>query len=175
MSEKNKRIIATVVLVILLAITLILSYSKAIHTALQEITTNFNQNSKVKEYIETNNITLTATVNNYSIYISYITDTSTTYEFTYDNLCLNITIDANETNKEKFNVVYRFLIEAVQTRINNTIEYTELIDNFLNEDNINYDGLFKEKTENRIKYQINITKKLNSRMEDKNANTTHRK
>lgn len=180
MLEKNKITIATVILFILICITLILTYlrfyvkadvplqevpinessSNAIHEALQTITTNFNQNSDVKEYIATNNINLTAVVNNYSIYISYIDGTTTTYEFNYENLCLNITINNDQENIEKFNLVYKFLINAIQTRINNTAQYDEIVSDFLTNDNTNYDGLIKEKIDNKIKYQVNITKKL---------------
>ena len=177
--EKNKMLIAWIILIALIIITIILTYikyfstdntnieerpinessSNAIHIALKDIITNFNENSKVKEYGLENNLTLKAVVNNYSIFISYINDTTTTYEFKYEDLFLNITINNIEEDKNKFNIVYKFLIEAVQKRINNTNDISELIDNFLTND-INYDGLIKEENSNTIKYQINITKKL---------------
>lgn len=176
--KKNKKVIAWIMLFILIGIALALTYlkffsvdninieerpvnnssSNAIHNALKDITTNFNQNSKVKEYAN-DNIILKASVNNYSIYISYITDTTTTYEFTYDNLCLNIVVNNTEEDKTKFNVVYQLLIEAVQKRINNTDNLDAIINNFLTTDTT-YDGLSKEEVENGIAYQMNITKKL---------------
>lgn len=187
--EKNKTLLAWIILTALIITTLTLTYikyfsypnnnieerpinessSNAIHTALNEITSNFNENNKVKEYELENNLTIKAVVNNYSIFISYIDNTTTTYEFKYEDLKLNIII--NNQDEEKFNIVYKFLIEAVQKRINNNNDIGELIDNFLTTD-INYEGLLKEEKNNTIKYQINITKKL----EDGGANygnTTH--
>ena len=68
-------------------------------------------------------------VKGYSIFKSYIGNTTVTYEFVYDDLCLNILVDNNE-DIELFNVVCKFLIEAVQDRIgNNNIE--DRIDVFL--------------------------------------------
>ena len=86
---------------------------------------------------------------------------TTTYEFSYDNLCLNITVNEEKSNEEEFKMILRFLIEAVQKRLNNTSDIDIYVDNFLDND-INYDGLIKVKTENGIKYQINITKKIKS-------------
>ena len=102
---------------------------------------------------------LKASVNNYSIYISYITETTITYEFTYDSLNLNIYTSKEEETQEKFKIIYQFLIEAVQERLNNT----ENLDNIANEvisENITYDGLKKIETTNGIQYQIDITKRL---------------
>lgn len=177
--KKGKNIVAWVLLVALVCITLILTYlrffsvsdtefkeipvndssSNAIHTALKDITSNFNQNVKLKEYNEQNNVILKASLNNYSIYISYITDVTMTYEFTYDDLCLNIIINNNIEEKEKFTVIYKFLIEAVQKRINNNDDFDKIVDAFLNDD-INCDGLVKIESENVTEYQMNITKKL---------------
>ena len=136
MKRKNGSIIVSwIILWILISVILIITYlkyfyvdnnshikeqpvnessSNAIHTALKDITINFNESSNVKEYCEKNNVTLKASLNNYSIYISYINDTSTTYEFSYNNLALNITVDKNTYDKIKFNTVYQFLIESVQ-------------------------------------------------------------
>jgi len=174
----NKIIIAWIILFISTSLALVLTYlklfpennnieekpvnessSNAIHNALKDITTNFNQNSNLLEYSENNNIVLKASLNNYSIFISYVTDISTTYEFTYNDLCLNITINNTEEEKNKFNIVYKFLIEAVQKRLNNIKNIDNIINEFLNT-NINYDGLTKLELENKITYQINITKKI---------------
>ena len=173
---KVKRLMAWILLLTLISIAITLTFfrffseteadiqeipvndssSKAIHNALEEITSNFNQNTKVKEYCQQNNVVLKAAVNNYYIYISYITDTTTTYEFTYNNLHLNITVNDDD---KIFNVVYPFLIEAIQKRINNTENFEEIINNFLTKD-ITYEGLSKEKFGEKIEYKINITKKL---------------
>lgn len=178
-NQKSKIICAWIMLVISVILALALTYfkfflvvndkieekpinessSKAIHIALNDIITNFNQNPKIKKYADENNITLIASVNNYSIFISYITNTTTTYEFSYDDLCLNIIINDVEEDIQKFNIVYGILIEAVQKRINNTNDIENIINKFLNED-VNYEGLTKFEIENRIKYQIDITKKI---------------
>lgn len=177
--KKNKELIALITLIILIVLTLILTYirffsipntnieekpvnnssSNAINKALTDITTNFNNNPNVNEYKKNNNVILKASVNNYSIYISYITETTITYEFTYDNLNLNIYTSKEEETQEKFKIIYQFLIEAVQERLNNT----ENLDNIANEvisENITYDGLKKIETTNGIQYQIDITKRL---------------
>ena len=177
--QKKKRVIAYIALFVLIALSLWLTYlklfgeentyilevpvnessSNAIHTALENIINNFNQNPKVSDYENTNGVTLSAIVNNYSIFISYITDTTVTYEFTYDDLCLNITINDEIAQKEEFKVIYGFLIEAVQIRINNTDNIDTIINNFLTNDT-NYDGLTKKVIDDHIKYQMNITKKI---------------
>lgn len=145
------------------------SSSVAIHKSLDDITINFNDS--VKEYEQDNNITLSAVVNNYSIFISYIDGTTTTYEFTYDNLVLNTIIDNSEENLKKFNVVYKFLVESIQKRLNNQNNIDELVEKFLTTDT-NYDGLIKTKSNDIIKYQVDITKKLENGGFT-NANTTH--
>ena len=177
--QKTKKMIAWIILIILISFASTLTYlkffsndnenieerpinnssSNAIHAALKDIVTNFNQNSKIEEYQE-NNITLKASVNNYSIYISYITNTTTTYEFTYDDLYLNITVNnTNEDDKAKFNTIYQLLIEAVQKRINNTDDVYNIINTFLTTD-ATVDGLSKKEVRNGIEYQMNITKKI---------------
>ena len=189
--DKSKNLIAWLLLIVLIIIILFITYIKyfsldvknnnieertinesssiAIHKALSEIAENFN--NKVKEYEQNNNITLSATLNNYSIFISYVSDTTTTYEFTYENLSLNIIINNNEENLEKFNVVYKLLIESVQERLNNKNNIDKLIENFLTTD-INYDGFVKIENSDTIKYQMDITKKLeNGGFND--ANTAH--
>ena len=180
--QKKKRIVAYIVLFALVIIALWLSYikffseentyieevpvnessSKAIHEALENITNKFNQNTEVSDYEVKNNVNLSATVNNYSIFISYITDTTVTYEFAYDDLCLNIIVNDDIAKREEFKVIYGFLIRAVQERINNiddTDNIKKIIDEFLNNDT-SFNGLSKEIIDDGIKYQMNITKKL---------------
>ena len=185
-NEKIKIIIAWILLIVSIIISFILSYlkffafednkieerpingssSNAIHTALNDIVVNFNQNSNLKKYADENSVIITASVNNYSIFISYITDITTTYEFMYDNLCLNIIVNNNNVeDKEKFNIIYGFLIEAVQNRLNNTNDFSEVITNFLNSD-LSYDGLTKIKLDNGTRYKMDITKKINFRVEE---------
>lgn len=182
MKEKNNNIIVWIFLVLLIICILILTYIKyfsidntsskyikeipinesssiAIHNALKDITINFNENSKLKEYEQENNLELNATVNNYSIFISYIKDTTTTYEFKYEDLFLNIVINNTEEEKEKFNIIYKFLIEAVQKRINNSNDVNEVIEMFLTND-VNFEGLSKLVDNSTIKYQMDITRKI---------------
>lgn len=180
--QKKKRIVAYIVLFALVIIALWLSYikffseentyieevpvnessSKAIHETLENITNKFNQNTEVSDYEVKNNVNLSATVNNYSIFISYITDTTVTYEFAYDDLCLNIIVNDDIAKREEFKVIYGFLIRAVQERINNiddTDNLNKIIDEFLNNDT-SFNGLSKEIIDGGIKYQMNITKKI---------------
>jgi len=176
--KKGKIFIAWLALIFLIILILWLSFMKffgtvtpnieekpvnnssatAINNALKEITTNFNQNSKVKEY-ENNDITLKATVNNYSIFISYITDITITYEFTYNNLSLDIITNLSEEEQETFNIIYQILIEAVQKRLNNEENIETIITNFLTTED-SYNGLTKTKVDAGIKYQMNITKRI---------------
>lgn len=174
--NNGKKIIAWIMLFLMIILVLILSYikffsvgnpnieevpvenssSNAIHLALEEITKNFNDDPKIDEYSK-NNINIKAVVNNYSIYISYVTDTSITYEFTYDDLCLSILV--SEENNNTFKEVYAILIKAIQDRINNEENIDELINNFFTTD-ASYDGLSKSNVDGGIEYKINITKKL---------------
>lgn len=134
------------------------SSSEAIELALKEIVNNFNQNEQLKEY-EKQNIQMKATLNNRSIFISYTTEITTTYEFTYDNLTLNIIVQNSTDNLEKFKTVFEFLNKAIQQRINNSEDISQYMINFLDND-IQYEGLWKEEKDTTINYHIDITKKL---------------
>lgn len=134
------------------------SASAAVEVALQDIVSNFNNNPKIEQY-KNEGINLNATLNNYSIYISYTNDKTTTYEFYYNDLNLSTTIIDYEENVIKFNKIYEILIMAVQQRIGNDIDLSEIIDNHLNQ-NSNYDGLNKEINNNKIRYTMDITKKV---------------
>lgn len=178
--EKNKKIFAIILLITLTCFSFFLTYLKffskyatkdnnikevpvnnsssiAIHEALKTITNNFNESTSVKNYENKNNVKLNAKVNNYSIFISYTNDTTITYEFLYDNL--NLSINVLNDNQENFHIVYKFLIEAVQKRINNTENTSEIVDDFL-QNGTNYEGLSKETNGKITKYQLNITQKL---------------
>lgn len=134
------------------------SSSEAIEKTLTNIVDNFNKNPLIEQN-KKNGITLNAIVNNYSIYITYTTDTTTTYEFNYNNLILSINITNKEENIKKFNTVYEILIEAVQERIENKNDITGIINNHLNK-NKNYKGLTKKTNDKTIRYSIDITKEL---------------
>ena len=137
------------------------SSSQAIHKALKAIVDNFNKSENVKKYQLENNTKLTATVNNYSIFVTHLKDKKNTYEFTYNDLCLTIKVKNN--NQDEFNVVYKFLIESVQKRINNYENISEIVDDFLL-NNINYVGLDKKTYDDIIEYKINITEKLKKKV-----------
>lgn len=137
------------------------SSSIAIHNALKTIVDNFNKSENVKKYQLENNTKLTATVNNYSIFVTHSKDKKNTYEFTYNDLCLTIKVKNN--NQDEFNVVYKFLIESVQKRINNYENISEIVDDFLL-NNINYAGLDKKTYDDIIEYKINITEKLKKKV-----------
>ena len=177
--KKGKIIIAWIVLILLIIMLLVLNYIKffgsqttpnieekpvgnsseqAVNNALQQIVDNFNQHEKVKEYAE-QNIGLKAVLNGYSIYISYTTDTTTTYEFTYHDLTLDIDIANDEENIQKFKTIYEILIYAVQQRIDNDENIDSYVSEFLN-DSEEYDGLYKVVADNIISYHMDITRKL---------------
>ena len=135
------------------------SSSKAINNALNEIVTNFNNSKEIDDYAK-NNIIIKATLNNYSIFISYTTDKTTTYEFSYNNLILSIDIENKKENLDKFQNIYSILIKSVQKRLGNE-ENIDTIINSIFEENKIYDGItLEEKENNIINYKMNITKKL---------------
>ena len=147
------------------------STAEAINLALTNIVDNFNKNPLIEQY-KNEGITLGANLNNYSLYISYTSEDTITYEFNYSNLILNINITNSKENITKFNKVYEILIKAIQERINNEFDTTNMINKHLNE-NINYDGLSKEINENIITYRVDITKKLIEKGSEENGNSTH--
>lgn len=185
--SNKKRIIAWFCLIVLMTCLLTLNYVKffqtpnknieerpinnsseqAVQTALEDIVRNFNNSKELKEY-SSQNIKMKATLNQHSIYISYTTDTTITYEFSYNNLILSINVENNEENMKKFNQVYSILLKAIQKRINiteNNID--DIINKIVNEDII-YDGITKEKIDGTYFFQIDITKRLN----ENNTETT---
>lgn len=183
MKEKSKLYLAYFILAILIILILILTYirfsslspvkieerpinnssSEAIQSALVDITTNFNKNTNVINYSNNNDVSLKASVNNFSIFINYIDDITATYEFTLEkkeDLSLKIIIsDNNEVDQNKFNTIYCFLVEAVQKRLNNNDDISNEINDFLIND-IPCEGLNKKRTENGVEYHINIMDKI---------------
>lgn len=176
--KNKKRVIAWIVLIILTINFLTLNYIKffgtknpnieehpvenstatAINTALKDIVTNFNNSQEIKAYAE-QNIMIKATLNQFFIYISYSDGITTTYEFSYSNLKLDITIENEKENMERFEKIYKILIKAAQKRIGNTENIDDLIDEILN-NNLKYNGIIKEENEKTIHYQMDITKKI---------------
>lgn len=134
------------------------SSTDAIDNALSSIVDNFNSNELVEKYLN-EGIKIQAVLNNNSIFISYDDDGVTTYEFSYSNLKLNINITNESNNIDKYNKVYKILIEAIQKRIGNDDDISELINDHIN-NNVNYDGLVKNVNDDIIKYDIDITRKL---------------
>lgn len=134
------------------------SSSEAIEKALTDIVDNFNNNPLILEN-QKNGIDINATLNNYSIYVTYKNNTTTTYEFNYSNLILKININNNPENITKFNTIYEILIKATQERLNNQNDITNLISNHLTKEQ-NYEGLNKKVNDKTISYTMNITQKL---------------
>ena len=180
--KKGNKIIGWLLVIVLIAMILGLNYVKfimqdtedaknikevpikdensdVIKTALKEIVNNFNENSKIEEY-KNQNIKIEAVLNNYTIFITYETDTRITYEFNYNNLELKISIQNETENLERFNKIYEILIYAVQKRLNNDSNIQEYINDFLN-NNKNVVGITKENEDQNIIYTMNITKKIN--------------
>lgn len=136
------------------------STSEAINKALNQIVENFNQNQLIEEYRQQEKINIKAIRNNYSIFVSYSTETeTTTYEFYYGKLHLTIDVEKEEENLKKFKTIYKILIESCQKRIENEEDISEKIDQILNLET-SWNGLFQEEKDNIITYQIDITKKI---------------
>lgn len=139
------------------------SSENAISKALGEIVANFNKDEDVIRYQSTNDVKLIATTEGESIYISYIDDDTTNYEFVIKNdetLHLYILIDkGTDDEQNKFNIIYQFLVEAVQKRLNNKNDISSKINDFLIND-VPCNGLSKNKLDKKIEYKINILDKI---------------
>lgn len=174
----KKGTIAWIILIVAIILVLVLTYLRfikystkpieerpvnnssevAIQKALEEVVTNFNNSEEIKLYLD-EKIKIKAILNNHSIFISYEEDVTTTYEFLYNQLNLEITITNDKENLEKFNKIYSVLLKAIQKRIGNS----ENIDDIINEiviENKDYEGIEKLKKDKTNYYKINITKKL---------------
>ena len=176
--KKKNKMIGWIMLIVLIIMALGISYikffmnenknieekpiensaSEAIEKALTEITNNFNNNEKIKEY-EAKNIKIQSTQNNNNIFIQYESNGTTTYEFTYNNLFLTTTISNKEENINIFKQVYEILIYAAQERIKNKEEIETYIKSYLNDEK-EYKGLSKTINKDYITYKMNITEKL---------------
>lgn len=181
--EKRKILFAKVLLVLLIIIILLLicfhfflmkntendnkninsSSTNAIHKALKDITANFNKDKDVINYQGVNDVKLKAYTEGDSIYIDYITDDTVSYEFVIRNgetLFLDILVEkSNDEEKNKFNIVYGFLVDAVQERLNNKSDISGKINDFLVND-IPCKGLSKNEVGNKTEYKINILDKI---------------
>lgn len=181
---KSKEIIAWVILIFLLIMLIILNYvrffgfynyqneseitelevssNEAIDIALETIVNNFNNDEELKS-LEQDKTKIEALYKNYSIYIYYtdLNDLTTTYEFNYNHLTLNINIKNSEENLEKFNIIYQLLLKAIQKRINIDFNNKELIDSHI-KDGTQLTGITKtvSNDEKTINYKIDITKKI---------------
>ena len=186
-----KRTIAWIILIILIILILGLSYikffvgettlieerpadnnmSEVIKTALTDIVNNFNKNEKIEQYKKDGiNISATFNENSNSIFISYETDTTTTYEFTYDNLNLVISILNEEENITNFKKVEEILIYAIQERLNVEEDITDIVNEYI-EGNKELEIITKEEKEDVITHKINIAKKIESNKEEENVTT----
>ena len=138
------------------------SSTEAVENALTEIINNFNSDEEISQY-KNQGIDINAKLNNYSLYIEYTDDTTTTYEFNYNNLMLSINIKNEENNLKKFNSIYKILIKAIQKRIKNEDELDLLINSHINEE-IELIGIDKIINNNKtIFYKIDITKKIKAK------------
>lgn len=187
--KKQKTIIMWIFLIILTILILALNYIKffgnpnqnikeqpienssstAINNALLDITNNFNNSVDVQELTK-DSIVASATLKNYSIFISYtVNESKTTYEFKYSNLKLTINISNDEENIEKFNKIYKILIKSCQKRLNNSENINEQIDKFLNGEQ-DLSGITKTQKSNLITYEMDITQKISNQLSQENNN-----
>lgn len=179
--EHKKNLLAWISLITLIILLLFLNYikffsqknpnieekpvenssSRAIETALSTIAENFNTNEELNTLKE-ENILLSATRKNYSLFITDIeNENRTIYEFKYNNLKLSINVLDEKENLEKFNRVYKILIMSCQKRIQNEDIIDEKIEKFLNGE-VEIEAIQKKKSGNIINYQMDITKKISS-------------
>ena len=179
--EHKKNLLAWISLITLIILLLFLNYikffsqknpnieekpvenssSRAIETALSTIVENFNTNEELNTLKE-ENILLSATRKNYSLFITDIeNENRTVYEFKYNNLKLSINVLDEKENLEKFNRVYKILIMSCQKRIQNEDIIDEEIEKFLNGE-VEIEAIQKKKSGNIINYQMDITKKISS-------------
>ena len=185
-----KKVIAWVVLFILIGMLLFLNYvkffmndnknikevpvdngvSSEIDKALMDIVSNFNENEKITEY-ENKGIRMHAVVNNHSIFVSYTeNDTTITYEFTYNNYLLLITVLSDEENINRFRYVYEVLVYAVQERLGNTENVYDYVASFW-DGSLKSDGLFSDTEGDNTIYTINIVKKLSDKEDDSDVDS----
>lgn len=184
--KKSSIIIAWIILIILIILTIVLTYIKFFWPneniekypieesnnsnanlettpSLEQIVSNFNQNSLSEEY-KSNGITMNASLTENVLTIEYKKTTSNVYQFIFYNPNLTITIDNN--TPEEFYDVYKALTYAVQETLGNTTNIDNYINNFIN-NNEEVEGLNKEIIENTTKYSIDISKAIKETVTNK--------
>lgn len=143
--------------------------SPVVLEALTSIADNFNSDSKIEEY-KKSNIDVNATVENTNIKITYKDKETKIYEFKL--VTPNLVIETT-SNDPEFEKIFTIIVHAIQKRLDNKNNIDEYIKKFLEEEE-EVEGLSKETIEaNKIKYQINVSKKIgvNIITEDKNTVT----
>ena len=175
----GKTKVAWILLIVLIIISLVLSYfkvlsnnnknisevpvdnsaAKAVDLALKQIVENFNNDEKINEYTN-QNINMNAVLNNRSIFGSYKTDKVITYEFIYNNFNLSVNIENNDENMKRFEKVFVILNNAVQKRLNNDIDTESIVHDFLNNKK-EVSGLLIDKKDKMFRVSVNIIEKIN--------------
>ena len=175
----GKTKVAWILLIVLIIISLVLSYfkvlsnnnknisevpvdnsaAKAVDLALKQIVENFNNDEKINEYTN-QNINMNAVLNNRSIFVSYKTDKVITYEFIYNNFNLSVNIENNDENMKRFEKVFVILNNAVQKRLNNDIDTESIVHDFLNNKK-EVSGLLIDKKDMMFRVSVNIIEKIN--------------
>ena len=147
--------------------------SPVITEALQNIVDNFNNCNLLNDY-KNQNITITASLNNDNIMIDYIGTSEKAYNFEFHAPRLTITINTNDTIEvvdKEFNEIFKILIYATQSRLNNTNNIDSYITGFLN-DNLEVEGLSKEINDSSITYSIDVSKVIGDTANNNENNTT---
>ena len=175
----GKTKVAWILLIVLIIISLVLSYfkvlsnnnknisevpvdnsaAKAVDLALKQIVENFNNDEKINEYTN-QNINMNAVLNNRSIFVSYKTDKVITYEFIYNNFNLSVNIENNDENMKRFEKVFVILNNAVPKRLNNDIDTESIVHDFLNNKK-EVSGLLIDKKDKMFRVSVNIIEKIN--------------
>lgn len=197
--ENNKKVnkvsivIAWILLIMLIVSTIVITYFKlsepndnleehpvndnnatspAITESLQKIVDNFNNSSLLENY-RTQNIAIIASLDNTTIIISCTGTSSKTYNFEFNSPTLTTVINTMDTDENvdvDFNDIFKILVYAIQTRLNNTKNIDDYITGFLN-DNLEVEGLSKEINDSSITYSIDISKTIgtNNNINDNNS------
>lgn len=134
--------------------------SEVVKTALTDIVKNFNDNERILQYKnEGIDINAVFNENTNTIFISYKKDSTSTYEFTFDNLNLVIAVANNEVSLEMFKKIEEILIYAIQKRLNVEDDITGIVKDYI-DGNRELDMITTEEKEDVIVYHFNITKKI---------------
>ena len=134
--------------------------SEVVKTTLTDIVKNFNDNERILQYKnEGIDINAVFNENTNTIFISYKKDSTSTYEFTFDNLNLVIAVANNEVSLEMFKKIEEILIYAIQKRLNVEDDITGIVKDYI-DGNRELDMITTEEKEDVIVYHFNITKKI---------------